>query len=167
MNCGDPNHLNRECPKPVTCRNCGKEGHIQRDCRQPQKLSPDKMGRWKGKGKLRSVDDGGEPEEEATGEAIAHETSETFMMMRSGSGTSGTESTSVVAEKPPIHHTNTVNFYRLRPTVLSYTRRSHPHPPSAFRHLDGKPHLALHYMHCVTLRQSSSLSPAWKNSSTH
>ena len=83
----------------MTCRNCGKE-HIQRACR-PQKLSPDKKGKGKGKGKVRSVEDGGGPEEEATGEAIAHETSETFMIMRSGSGTSGTESTPVVASVSP------------------------------------------------------------------
>lgn len=79
-----PNYMSRGCPKPVTCRSCGR---IQRDCRQPQRLSPDKKGKGRGQGKARSVEEGGELEEEATGEATANETSETFMMVRSGSGT--------------------------------------------------------------------------------
>ena len=47
---------------------------------------------WEGQGEVRLVEEGGEPEEEAAGEATANETNETFIMVKSGSGT---ESTSV------------------------------------------------------------------------
>ena len=87
-NCGDPNHLSRDCPKRTKCRNCGQQGHIDKDCPQPlRKTSPEKekKGKGKGKSKFRQVEEGGEPEEEAGEESTAGAGAETFMELRCGS----------------------------------------------------------------------------------
>ena len=86
-NCGDPNHLSRDCPKPTKCRSCCPEGHIAKDCPQAlRKASPEKekKGKGKGKSKFRQVE-GGEPEEEAGEESTAGAGGETFMALRNGS----------------------------------------------------------------------------------
>ena len=32
FNCGDPGHMQSECPKPKRCKHCGKSGHVASDC---------------------------------------------------------------------------------------------------------------------------------------
>nr|BAD99524.1 VASA RNA helicase [Moina macrocopa] len=46
FNCGDTNHMSRECPNPKkegnsrgTCYNCGDSGHMSRECPNPKKES--------------------------------------------------------------------------------------------------------------------------------
>jgi len=33
LNCGDPSHMLRECPKEVVCENCYRHGHVKETCR--------------------------------------------------------------------------------------------------------------------------------------
>ena len=101
-NCGDPNHLSRDCPKPMKCRNCGQEGHIAKDCPQPlRKVSPEKekKGKGKGKSKFRQVEEGGEPEEEAVEESTAGAGAETFMAMQRSSESRAVETADLVSSR--------------------------------------------------------------------
>ena len=47
FNCGDPGHMQSECPKPKRCKHCGKSGHAASDCwekhpdKRPSKNSKD------------------------------------------------------------------------------------------------------------------------------
>ena len=69
FNCGDPGHMQSECPKPKRCKHCGKSGHVASDCwekhpdKRPSKNSKDTgadpgkksfPSKGKGKGKSKS-----------------------------------------------------------------------------------------------------------------
>ena len=60
FNCGDPGHMQADCPKPKRCKHCGKSGHVASDCwekhsdKKPSKNTKDtgaNSGKGKGKGK--------------------------------------------------------------------------------------------------------------------
>ena len=46
FNCGDPGHMQSECPKPKRCKHCGKSGHVASDCweKHPDKRPSKKDG---------------------------------------------------------------------------------------------------------------------------
>ena len=69
FNCGDPGHMQSECPKPKRCKRCGKSGHVASDCwekhpdKRPSKNTKDTgadpgkksfPSKGKGKGKSKS-----------------------------------------------------------------------------------------------------------------
>ena len=69
FNCGDPGHMQSECPKPKRCKHCGKSGHVASDCwekhpdKRPSKNTKDTgadpgkksfPSKGKGKGKSKS-----------------------------------------------------------------------------------------------------------------
>ena len=69
FNCGDPGHMQSECPKPKRCKHCGKSGHVASDCwekhpdKRPSKNTKDTgadpgkksfPSKGKGKGKRKS-----------------------------------------------------------------------------------------------------------------
>ena len=69
--CGDPGHMQSECPKPKRCKHCGKSGHVASDCwekhpdKRPSKNTKDigadpgkKSFPSKGKGKGKSKSKG-------------------------------------------------------------------------------------------------------------
>ena len=149
FNCGDPGHMQSECPKPKRCKHCGKSGHVASDCwekhpdKRPSKkdgADPGKKpfptkGKGKGKGKskgkgkrnkLRELEDGEEWEAEEEGEdPEVDEDQDQVAMMVLAKSTESTEGVGASTSEPVVHSVTHPLEYLLSTQGLGKDLKTH------------------------------------------
>ena len=151
FNCGDPGHMQSECPKPKRCKHCGKSGHVASDCweKHPDKRPSKKdggdpvkkpfptKGKGKGKGKskgkgkgkrnkLRELEDGEEWEAEEEGEdPEVDEDQDQVAMMVLARSTESTEGVGASTSEPVVHSVTHPLEYLLSTQGLEKDLKTH------------------------------------------
>ena len=151
FNCGDPGHMQSECPKPKRCKHCGKSGHVASDCweKHPDKRPSKKdgadpvkkpfptKGKGKGKGKskgkgkgkrnkLRELEDGEEWEAEEEGEdPEVDEDQDQVAMMVLARSTESTEGVGASTSEPVVHSVTHPLEYLLSTQGLGKDLKTH------------------------------------------
>ena len=153
FNCGDPGHMQSECPKPKRCKHCGKSGHVASDCwekhpdKRPSKNTKDtgpgkksfpskgkgkgkskSKGKGKGKkgGKLRELEDEdeeGEWEFEDPEEGLVGDEDQVAMVVTSKS--SSTEGVGASNSEPVVHSVTHPLEYLLSTQGLGKDLKTH------------------------------------------